>query len=455
MKKSMRRMLFIVTVFTLIVALAVGCSDSGKSSNGGNTGKTNEGASKVDSKDKMELRFIWWGSQSRHDRTLKVIEMFEELHPNVTINPEFTGGAEIYQRLATQAAGNNLPDIVQMDLPILAEYVNRGQLLSLEDYTASGDINIEDIDPSFIEGGKIDGKLYALSIGTTGIAMAVDPAMYEKAGLEIPKPGYTWDDYIKQAYQLKEKLGKDVYVRSMSGFSEFKQIYLEEQGQHLYNADATGLGYEDKYLIEFFEMWKKLLDDGVIPRPDLTATIQGLEDELIVHGKAPNLAAQQPRIAFNSNQFIALSKAANRPLKLTMYPIFADGQKGQHIKPSQFLSISSESKHPDIAAQFIDFFTNSKEANEVLGAERGVPVSSKVRAHLYETMDQAGKETFDYIEAVSKYSAGIPASPAGDSTLLDIFDKTYEKMAFGQLTPTKAAQQFRADAEDVLKKNKK
>lgn len=445
MKQRMKRALLIITVSILLASLAVGCSNN----------NANNGSDKTGKDEKVELRMIWWGSQDRHDRTLKVIEMFEDLHPNVTIKPEFTGGSEIYQRLATQAAGNNLPDIVQMDLPILAEYVNRNQLLSLDDYIASGAINTEDIDPAFIEGGKIDGKLYALSIGTTGIAMAVDPAMYEQAGVEIPQPGYTWDDYVDQAYRLKEKLGKDVYIRSMSGFSEFKQIYLEEQGQHLYNEDATGLGYEDKYLIEFFEMWKKLLDDGVIPPPDLTATIQGLEDELIVHGKAPNLAAQQPRIAFNSNQFIALSKAANRPLKLAMYPVFAGGEKGQHVKPSQFLSISTRSKYPDIAAEFIDFFTNSLEANEVLGAERGVPVSSKVRAHLYETMDQAGKETFDYIEAVSSYTAGIPASPAGDSTLLDIFDKTYEKMAFGQLTPKQAAEQFRTDAEEVLKKNKK
>src|SRR5262249_23206364 len=41
--------------------------------------------------DKIELRFAWWGSQDRHDRTIKVIQMYEQMHPNISITYEFAG----------------------------------------------------------------------------------------------------------------------------------------------------------------------------------------------------------------------------------------------------------------------------------------------------------------------------------------------------------------------------
>lgn len=445
-----RKWLAALTISSLAAAAIAGC---GSKSDTASPSGAAPGTGGTDPK--IELRFIWWGSQDRHDRTLKVVRLFEEKHPNVKISTEFTGGDQIFQRLATQAAGNDLPDIVQMDLPILAEYAQKNLIRPLDEYVGSGTINLQDVDANYVDGGKINGKLYALSIGTTAIAMVVDPEMYKRAGVPIPEPGYTWDDFIGQARQLKEKLGKDVYVRAMSGPAEFRQIYLNQLGQSFYNEGFTGLGYDDKYLADFFTMWKQLIDKGITPGPAVTAAIQGLEDEMIVHGKSPNHAAQQPRVAFNSNQFVALSKAANRSLDMVIYPNFPNGQKGQYLKPSQFLSIATGSKHPDMAARFIDFFTNSLEANEILGAERGVPISSKVREHLYSTMNEAGKKTFDYVENVSRYSAGQPVSPPGDAAVLSIFDKTYEAMAFGKLTPAQAAAQFRQEAEAVLVRNKK
>src|SRR5438309_7774687 len=40
---------------------------------------------------KVEMRFAWWGSQDRHNRTIKAIELFEQQHPNITFTYEFDG----------------------------------------------------------------------------------------------------------------------------------------------------------------------------------------------------------------------------------------------------------------------------------------------------------------------------------------------------------------------------
>ncbi len=101
---------FIMILLCLTIGMMAGCSKEGNSS------------SKSDG-DQVELRMVWWGSQDRHDRTLKVIDQYMEENPHVTISPEFTGWDGYWEKMATQAAGGNLPDIVQMDYKYLSEYV--------------------------------------------------------------------------------------------------------------------------------------------------------------------------------------------------------------------------------------------------------------------------------------------------------------------------------------------
>ena len=38
--------------------------------------------------EKVTLRFRWWGGDARNEATIKVIEQFEALNPNVTIEYE-------------------------------------------------------------------------------------------------------------------------------------------------------------------------------------------------------------------------------------------------------------------------------------------------------------------------------------------------------------------------------
>ena len=55
------------------------------------------------------------------------------------------------------------------------------------------------------------------------------------------------------------------------------------------------------------------------------------------------------------------------------------------MKPGMFLSVSEKSQEKKECAEFINWVINSKEANDIILAERGVPVAEKIRAYLSET----------------------------------------------------------------------
>lgn len=431
-----------LAILTVLTIGLVGCGPSSPS--GGEESESGDG--------KIKLRMTWWGSQDRHDRTQKVIDLYEEKNPNVEIAAQFTGWSGYWEKVATQAAGGNLPDIIQMDYKYLAEYAGRDLLANLNQYVESGTLNLDDVAPIYLNGGKLDGNLYAVNIGANAHAIAYDPAMFEKAGVPVPEPGYTWKDLKEMGKELSDNLGEGVYgLQPSAGLMSFKH-YLRENGTTLYNDEGTGLEYKDDQLLaDFLQITVDNLESGAAAPPEVFKTASdNIEQMPIVKEKTAMI------MDIHSNQLVAMEQAAGRPLELMLQPMLEDGELGHYIKPGQFLSLTTHSKHPEEAAKFIDFFTNSLEANEILNGERGVPVSSKVREHLRPNLTPAGEKMFDYIELAKEYAREIdPPDPKGATEILSFYEKQIETpIYYGQLTPEEAAKKFREKATEILSENK-
>lgn len=441
-----KKWLSVLTSAALLVSIATACggatqtNQSAPAQGGETVEKTENGQEPV------ELRLMWWGSQNRHDRTLKVIELYEKENPHVTIKAEFTGFDGYWEKLTTQVAGKRMPDIVQMDYKFLNDYVTRGTLLDMNPLVEKGLIDLSDADEQAIEGGVVDGKLYALTLGTNTAALGYDSEMFKQAGVEL-KPGYTWEDLANASRQIKEKTG-DYGIEPFADLKGFQQ-YIRSYGMAIYNQTGDGLGYDDdQMLADYFSFWKNLVDEGAAaPIEDWVQISNQIENRMMVHKKAASGSV-------HSNQVQGLMKGAGRTMGVTTYPSVAGGQKGQYIKPSMFFSIASTSKHPEEAAKFIDFFTNSLEANEVLAADRGVPISKKVRDHLAPKMDEAGRIMFDYLEIAGEHSREIdPPDPKGASEIERLFERINQEVHYGQGTPEQGAKKFREEATKILKQN--
>ena len=97
-----------VAVSTAIVLSLAGCGSSDSSSSSSPAGSGGAAASG----EPVTLRFAWWGSDSRHKTTQKVIDAYEAEHPNVTINGEFGEFSGYWDKLATATAAGDAPDII-------------------------------------------------------------------------------------------------------------------------------------------------------------------------------------------------------------------------------------------------------------------------------------------------------------------------------------------------------
>lgn len=447
--------------FSVFVLLAiaicfifVGCNsndaeESTSSTNGENNSDANDAAKDDDAE--VELRVLWWGSQDRHDRTLEVIEMYMEENPHVKISPEFTGWDGYWEKMATQAAGGNMPDIVQMDYAYLNEYVGRDLLVDLNPFVDEGILDLSDVDDIYLEGGMVDSELYALNLGANVHGVVYDKELFEQAGVPELEIGYTYEDLKKVAVELSENLDNAYGVQPFAGVNNLRH-YLRQNGASLFNEEGTDLGYEDdQLLIDFLQITVDMLESGAASPADVFMDAgSNIEQQPIVNGQTAMF------LDIYSNQIMALESAAGRSLELTLSPTLEGGEHGHFLKPSQFFSITKHSKQQEEAAKFISYFTNHMEANEVLNAERGVPISEKVREHLRELQDPIGVKMFDFVELAQDYSKPIdPPEPEGSTEILSMYESEVEHaIYYQQISPEEAATNFRKKATEILSKNK-
>ncbi|MDC3416081.1 ABC transporter substrate-binding protein [Aquibacillus salsiterrae] len=422
--------------------------DSSETENTGDSlessGSSDDGGSDEGSDEQITLRMAWWGSQSRHDMTNEIIKLYEEQNPNIKIQAEFTGFSGYFEKMAAQAAGNNLPDIMQQNFgEYVNQYASQDLLEDLGPYVESGAIDLEGVSDTIIDAGKVGGTLVGIPTGTNALSATISTAALEEAGIEVPTNDWTWQDFVDIATEYKEKTGK--YGARLLEPGNMFDYYVREQGYHLFNEDGTGLGYDDdQVLVDYFTMVKDMVDAEVMPGYDVISQIKGLEDELIVRGEAAMDLSNW------SNQIGTLEKTAGTPIEARVLP--GEGNdKGMFLKPSMLWSIPKSSEYKEEAAKFINFFTNTLEVFEIIGTDRGIPIKPEIAGELKPTLSDVDQKVFDYIEYVTDNSSPADTNfPPAASEVLSKLEDIDEMIMYGEMSPEDGATQFRQQAESIL-----
>jgi len=435
--QKMRKWLLVVGLFTVTLAA---CG----SNNEDNLNSSDSGEPEVKEEEQVTIRVAWWGAQDRHDRTLEVIELFEERYPHIRIDPEFTDWDGYWQRLTTQAGGGDLPDVIQMGDAYLNEYDGNDLLVDLAPFIANGSIDLSDVDDVYQDVLKDGDRTLAISLGANAFGLIYNRSLAEEHGVFL-EPGYTWDEFVAVLKELNPKVGGDFHGFSFGGAGyELFTVYVRSAGESIYNPQGTGLGFEEQTLVDFFTMVKEQTDAGLTPTPDFEAgIIDGSEwwnNRLTYAG------------LFASNQIVGNAENTDEDLALMVLPEVAGGRPGNWLRSSMSFAITTHSEQQEAAAQFIDFITNDIEANKILQAERGVPISSSVRDALTEVVPDVVVQTFDFLDVISEHSSPAdPLPPAGETEIASAFGRVIEGVRLGAIAPEEAAKDFMSQAEGILK----
>lgn len=436
MKKIKTFMLSLVSVFLLVGI--VGCS-SGK-----NESASSDGESKGKD-EKVEIRFAWWGDTKRHEIYNAIIDRFEEKNPNITVKREFGGWPEYWEKLATQIAGGNAPDVLSMHQFYVADYARRNALLDLEKYVGDETINLSQFAESTVNSGKVDDKLFMVAKGVTMPGWVYNPALFDKLGVAYPDPNWTWDDFAKKVEELKAKGIWGTQDFSGGQLQPNFRYFARQNGQDLFTKEGK-LGFEKETLVEWWTMWDELRKNEAIPDGATVTEYESapLEQNLFVTGKTAMHQIPANQIHLYQEQF------KEGELKMVRYPQVKGGENGEYIEGA-YLSVTQKSKHPKEAAMFIDFFVNTKESLELFKVEQGSPGSAEMAEFVKPLLSAPQQTAVDYIQEVVQDAKPAPYAPIGVSEVEQAFKDSASAITFGQLSVKEAADKFMKTAEGILK----
>jgi multiple sugar transport system substrate-binding protein len=395
------------------------------------------------------MRLTWWGNTVRDERTIKTVELYQSQNPGITIETETTGWAGYWDKLNTQAAAGNLPDLIQHDYAYIMQWAERNQLKDLGPYTQNGTIDISKIPDSALAGGRINGKLYAISLGTNAFSVAYDPAVLQKAGITIDSTKWTLKEFEEICLAIYQKTGVQTLPFSTTDPQKSFENFIRQTGSSFYSADGKKLGFTDGAMLkEFWDVQLRLLNAGALVPPEEAFVTVSVEEDPFSRGKSWCQYIW-------SNQYAATANGAARPIEMILFPNIPNRVRyGTYLKPSMFFTISANAENPDLAAKVFNFFLNDKGANDILMAERGVPIPADVRDYLFAKVDPVQQKIFAFITLASQYSDAIdPPDPGASGEILALFRDTTVQVLNKSVSSADAVTRFMTRANQILGSN--
>jgi multiple sugar transport system substrate-binding protein len=412
----------------LAAVLALGVTLTTAACGGGDGGKVADGP--------VTLRYSWWGNADRATLMQKAIDLFQTKNPDIKVTGSFQEFEAYWQKMATETAGGNAPDVFQMDFAYLREYADRKALYDLG--KAGGALKVDDLLPGLETAGQVAGKRYGVPVGANTWAYIYNPALYAKAGIPEPKAGWTWEEYrttIQTIFQKTGTYGGGAY----SGTYYNLELQLRQEGGQLYTEEGK-LGFDKARLAKFFAEGKALHD---------AKTVLPVEKGVQIK---PKHALELDLIAgdLGWDNFMARYDAATKAeLKLGPVPTSSPQLTGQYLKPAMLLSASAKTKHTEAAAKLISFMVNDPEAGAIFGANRGLPATNAQR----KAVKLEGP-----LAVVAAYEDGLksslaktpPAPPKGAGALEQEFIRINEELLYSRISVDQAVSQFFTEAQETL-----
>lgn len=161
------------------------------------------------SPEEVILRFAVWGGMKEIKTWPVIAREFERRHKNVKVKVEFWPG-DYYAKLLTMLAARDAPDCFYLTYEQIPAFASKGTLMPLDDFVkADRGLNFRDFFPQTLSMFRWRGNLYGLPKGVHTLAVFLNLDLFLGAGLEPPKEGWTWADYLRLAKALTKDLNGD------------------------------------------------------------------------------------------------------------------------------------------------------------------------------------------------------------------------------------------------------
>lgn len=388
---------------------------------------------------RTRIRFAGYvESQEQLTQTLAVLRLYGQRNPGVEIVPEFTSFGAFTDKIATETAGGNAPDMFSVNVDLLAEYARRGVTIPLDPFIPEP-LDLSNHLRSAVDAAKYQGRQYAVPNDAIGPAVFLNTASFRKAGIAAPPDMWTWEQLAETSAALAKALGPRFWgVEDAGGNYIPCDIFLRGRGKSMFTPDRR-LGFVVEDMEAWYAYWQAMRQTRATPPGDVQA--MSTSDDPSTAGIVAGRTAMAITL---TDSFVGYQSLAKDELALHMMP---NGFKGGEMKQRHYsyagnaTTVTARSPHQRIAVDIIRFMHFDPEGSRTYYKGSGMIAASKtVRDALAAEGTEAERKILAYLDLLQQDPA--PPRYPGVPGMSGMLRRANEGVAFNRMTPRQAAEQF-------------
>jgi len=392
------------------------------------------------------------------------LSYFEEKNPGIKVEAiEATDS-----KLMAMIAAGNAPDVIRIygarDIPT---FVSRNLAMNLDSYFEKSEIfkNKDDflpvVDVYRFDGekqgqGPIYGFVKDYSLDNT---LWINKKLFEKGGVPLPDPKtpLTYKELFEMAQKLTVKNGDEVvqygYGQTFGKGFDYDTLMLAmaQKGISVWSADFSQANFTAPEVIDFMKIWYDFVKTGACISPiNDNATWAG---DLFAEDKVAIFTAgywYSGNLRSNENTNTRLDDFMHLPA-----PVVEGGKRISTTTAACGGIIYKNTKHPEEAWKFFEYFLGGKPADDRAKSGWGIP-AFKSKLELLPQETEFDKQAFEVLQDELKYSDYmLPYNPYTNYTsITSAVDKIFSPVYFDKDTVEGGAEKLNEECNKLIQEGK-
>ena len=317
-----------------------------------------------------------------------VVDKFENIHPDIHIKLVGYPFQQMFEVIETKMQAHSRDiDILNVDVPLIANYSIKGYLEPLDKYFAIA--NATEFTEAALNASIFDGKFMAAPMNSSSVGMFINVGLFKEYGVEIPSTDpaerWTWEKVVQAAQQLTRDTngdGKtDIWGFAFDQISQpYQMLPLAQSlgGKGISTDGLTATGYVNadpwieaaQFYQDLFQTYKvSPLGIGPFESPALFTA-----DRLAMILTGP----------WHIGEFDSVE---GLDWIYVPHPYFARGKPATPTGSWHF-GVSKYSEHKDAAAEFVKFITLHEGSLIYYVHDRNLPANKLTLSYAQEQGEQ-------------------------------------------------------------------
>lgn len=383
------------------------------------------------------IRYGWWGGTERQQSYTAALENFEAANPDIQIEKEFAEYNAFQERMTTQMAAGDVPDIFWIASPQVLTYERAGLYRQLDDIST---LDLSDLDESILETIRLNGVLNSMPNGIFAPVVRYNETFAEEDGVELPQQEdgqWTWDTFAEFLIDYNDNNGSGRRGITYDATADLPfEAWCRQHGEELWT-ESGDMGWSMDTLVGWFEWWETLRTSG--------AALSVSEQEGV--SKDWQLSGDTVLCTFqNSNHIVDDAKSfPDYTFRMREVPIMDGAEEGHKYLYYPRMTIYSgiDEDKVEAAGSIVSYIINDVEFVQTTGLTMGAPINPRIRQEALDFASDDEVEMLNFIET----EAAAPAkprfeAPAGSNNWRTVMTRAAEEIALEQASVEDACQRM-------------